>query len=53
MKIKLNKQKIKNLSKDQQALPQEMTPQVAGSGVTRYHRPGPSETANRYYACQC
>ncbi|WDD97841.1 hypothetical protein [Thalassomonas actiniarum] len=53
MKIKLNKQKIKNLSRDQQALPQEMTPQVAGGGITGYPRPWPSETGNRYYACEC
>ena len=53
MKIKLNTQKIKNLSKDQQALPQEVTPQVAGAGITNYPRPAPSETGNRYYACMC
>ena len=51
MKIKFNKQKIKNRSKDHKALPVGMTPQVAGAGRTDYPRPGPSETANRYYAC--
>lgn len=33
MKLKLNKKKIKNLSKDQKALPNDMTPQVAGGRV--------------------
>ena len=30
MKLKLNKKKIKNLSKDKHSLPANMTPQVAG-----------------------
>ncbi|WP_281561188.1 hypothetical protein [Thalassomonas sp. RHCl1] len=30
MKLKLNKKKLKNLSKDKQALPAEITRQVAG-----------------------
>ncbi|WP_170940666.1 hypothetical protein [Pseudoalteromonas sp. NBT06-2] len=30
MKLKLNKKKIKNLSKDNHALPAEMTPKIAG-----------------------
>ncbi|WDE02111.1 MULTISPECIES: hypothetical protein [Thalassomonas] len=30
MKLKLNKKKLKNLSKDKKSLPAEMTPQVAG-----------------------
>ncbi|SFC87903.1 hypothetical protein [Pseudoalteromonas denitrificans] len=30
MKLKLNKKKIKNLSKDTTILPSDMTPQVAG-----------------------
>ncbi|SFD69536.1 hypothetical protein [Pseudoalteromonas denitrificans] len=30
MKLKLNKKKLKNLSKDSAALPVEMTPQVGG-----------------------
>jgi len=30
MKLKLNKKKLKNLSKDNKALPANMTPQVGG-----------------------
>ncbi|WDE08718.1 hypothetical protein SG34_032970 [Thalassomonas viridans] len=30
MKLQLNKKKLKNLSKDNQALPMALTPQVAG-----------------------
>ena len=30
VKLKLNKKKLKNLSKDKKDLPAEMTPQVAG-----------------------
>ncbi|SFD60173.1 hypothetical protein [Pseudoalteromonas denitrificans] len=30
MKLKLNKKKLKNLSKDFKAVPKEMTPQVGG-----------------------
>jgi len=30
MKLKLNKKKIKNLSKDNKALPVDMTPQIGG-----------------------
>ncbi|WDD97883.1 hypothetical protein [Thalassomonas actiniarum] len=37
MKLSLNKNKLKNLSKDNSALPVEMTPQVGGAGgVTRF-----------------
>ncbi len=38
MKLKLNKKKLKNLSKDNKALPLDMTPQVGGGnwrGVTQ------------------
>lgn len=35
MKLKLNKKKLKNLTKDTKALPVDMTPQVAG-GYTTY-----------------
>ncbi|WDE02747.1 MULTISPECIES: hypothetical protein [Thalassomonas] len=44
MKLKLNKKKLKNLSKDKKSLPAEMTPQVAGGGIT-----GPS-SGGRYCA---
>ncbi|SFD64903.1 hypothetical protein [Pseudoalteromonas denitrificans] len=30
MKLKLNKKKLKNLSKDNKSLPADMTPQVGG-----------------------
>ena len=30
MKLKLNKKKLKNLSKDQNVIPADMTPQVGG-----------------------
>ncbi len=30
MKLKLNKKKLKNLSKDNKVLPMEMTPQIGG-----------------------
>jgi len=33
MKLQLNKKKLKNLSKDNKALPADMTPQVAGGTV--------------------
>ncbi|WDE03469.1 hypothetical protein SG34_019000 [Thalassomonas viridans] len=33
MKIKLNKKKLKNLTKDQQVLPVAMTPQVGGADL--------------------
>ncbi len=33
MKLKLNKKKLKNLSKDNKALPMDMTPEVAGAAV--------------------
>ncbi|WDE14021.1 hypothetical protein [Thalassomonas haliotis] len=36
MKLKLNKKKIKNLSKDNKALPMVLTAQVAGGGVERF-----------------
>ncbi|SFD57486.1 hypothetical protein [Pseudoalteromonas denitrificans] len=36
MKLKLNKKKLKNLSKDHQALPSDMTPQVGGGIYSRY-----------------
>ena len=32
MKLKLNKHKLKNLSRDNKALPAEMTPQIGGAG---------------------
>jgi len=32
MKLKLNKKKLKNLSRDSKALPSELTPQVGGAG---------------------
>jgi len=32
MKLKLNKKKLKNLSKDSNILPADMTPQVGGGG---------------------
>ncbi|WP_171041697.1 hypothetical protein [Pseudoalteromonas phenolica] len=32
MKLKLNKKKMKSLSKDNKAIPAAMTPQVAGAG---------------------
>ncbi|WDE03213.1 hypothetical protein SG34_017610 [Thalassomonas viridans] len=32
MKLKLNKKKLKNLSRDNKALPAAMTPQVGGAG---------------------
>ncbi len=31
MKLKLNKKKLKNLSKDNKALPLDMTPQIGGA----------------------
>ena len=34
MKLKLNKKNLKNLSKDNQILPADMTPQVAGGTDT-------------------
>jgi hypothetical protein len=34
MKLTLNKKKLKNLSKDAQILPTEMTPNIAGAGLT-------------------
>ena len=33
MKLKLNKTKLKNLSRDNNAVPAEMTPQIAGGAV--------------------
>ena len=33
MKLKLNKKKLKNLSKDSKVLPSDMTPQVGGGSV--------------------
>jgi hypothetical protein len=43
--LKLNKKKLKNLSKDNQALPMDITPQVGG-GITTI----PPTTA-RYMGC--
>ena len=34
MKLKLNKNKLKNLSQDKKRLPADMTPQVGGGGFT-------------------
>jgi hypothetical protein len=34
MKLKIKKSKIKNLSKNEKALPLNATPQVAGAGTT-------------------
>jgi len=34
MKLKLNKKKLKNLSKDSNILPADMTPQIGGGGDT-------------------
>ncbi len=36
MKLKLNKKKLKNLSKDNNALPADMTPKIAGGNYTGY-----------------
>jgi len=38
MKLQLNKKKLKNLSKDAQILPSDMTPNIGGAGtnVTRW-----------------
>ncbi|WDE02162.1 MULTISPECIES: hypothetical protein [Thalassomonas] len=36
MKLQLNKKKLKNLSKDKNALPAAMTPQIAGGRDTRF-----------------
>ena len=33
MKLKLNKKKLKNLSKDNLVIPAEMTPQIAGGRI--------------------
>lgn len=33
MKLKLNKKKLKNLSKDNKALPEVLTPQVGGGRI--------------------
>ncbi|SFD19964.1 hypothetical protein [Pseudoalteromonas denitrificans] len=38
MKLKLNKKKLKNLSKDNNALPADMTPQVGGGRYTHVCR---------------
>ncbi|WDD99847.1 hypothetical protein [Thalassomonas actiniarum] len=35
MKLKLNKKKLKNLSQNNQAIPADMTPQIAGAGAGR------------------
>ena len=40
MKLQLNKRAVKSLSKDKQALPSELTPQVGGAAKTK--GPGPS-----------
>ena len=47
MKLKLNKKKIKNLSKDNKTLPADMTPQIAG-GFSAYGC-GPISDPN--YSC--
>jgi len=49
MKLQLNKKKLKNLSKDAQALPEDMTPNVAGGYITR----GPLLNCNATGSCGC
>ncbi|SFD18222.1 hypothetical protein [Pseudoalteromonas denitrificans] len=41
MKIKLNKKKLKNLSKDTQSLPVNMTPQIAGGNTIGHSQGSP------------
>jgi len=49
MKLKLNKKKIKNLSKDRKSLPAEMTPQIAGGGhITEW-----LTVAGKINSCTC
>ncbi|WDE02112.1 MULTISPECIES: hypothetical protein [Thalassomonas] len=48
MKLKLNKKKLKNLSKDHKSLPAEMTPQVGG-GINQQELPVHSQ-GGRYCA---
>jgi len=52
MKLKLNKKKLKNLSKDKNALPAEMTPQIGGAKAN-YEAPDFSESCGcmTSYAC--
>ncbi len=51
MKLKLNKKKMKNLSKDNKAVPAEMTPMVAG-GVNRQRLTlEPAYTCGIGYTC--
>ena len=38
MKLKLNKNKLKNLSQDKKSLPAQMTPQIAGGAGRNYTR---------------
>ncbi|NQZ21045.1 MAG: hypothetical protein HRT53_03225 [Colwellia sp.] len=45
MKLKLNKKKLKNLSKDSNILPADMTPQIGGGGHTLWCPPMPKNTA--------
>jgi hypothetical protein len=48
MKLKLNKKKLKNLSKDRKSLPAEMTPQIAGGGIF-----DELTVAGKIYTCTC
>ncbi|SFD50152.1 hypothetical protein [Pseudoalteromonas denitrificans] len=48
MKLKLNKKKLKNLSKDNNALPAAMTPQVGGGTGTD----GQSNVCTRSVGCE-
>ena len=48
MKLKLNKKKIKNLSKDRKSIPAEMTPQIAGGGYF-----DELTVAGKIYSCTC
>ena len=53
MKLKLNKKKLKNLSKDNQVLPNDMTPEVGGGMA--YQVPNLSEFCHSQTGCtlQC
>ena len=42
MKLKLNKTKLKNLSRDNNAVPAEMTPQIAGGAGHDVEKTEPS-----------
>ncbi|WDE13712.1 hypothetical protein [Thalassomonas haliotis] len=50
MKIKLNKKKLKNLTKDQNVLPVAMTPQVGGADAFNTWTCG-CHKSNGPYAC--